>query len=275
VLHPRIRTRLENVICVGVIPGPKQCKDLNSFLIPLLDELLKLENGIKSSGLTPEGNGYNFVLRAFVIIGFGDIPAIAKMLFIKAHNALTPCRTCYIQGVLCQLERNAIYYVPLTDPYTGVVFPIELLPMRTHKLTLAHLDQLDATRNKTARDELLRDCGITGRSIFSYLKSIDLASSFPYDIMHLLFENLVPNMIRHWIGEFKGLDQGEGTYQQEWATVGQLTAQATHTIPSAFVGTLPNIAMDRILCKAKAYAFWIQYIAPILLAGRLPAPYYE
>jgi hypothetical protein len=173
---------------------------------------MELEDGVELRGLTPEGNGWYFVRRASIIIEFSDIPAIAKMLFIRAHNALTPCRTCYIQGEQCQLERNAVYYVPLTDPYSGVTFPIDLLPMRTHELTLAHLDQLDAMRNKTARDEFLQDCGITGRSIFSYLKSIELASSFTYDIMHLLFENLVLNMIHHRIGEFKGLDQGEGIY---------------------------------------------------------------
>ncbi|CAE6509981.1 unnamed protein product, partial [Rhizoctonia solani] len=55
-LHPSIRTRLENVLCVGVIPGPTQAKDLNSFLIPLLDELLQLEAGIPSSAVMPQGN---------------------------------------------------------------------------------------------------------------------------------------------------------------------------------------------------------------------------
>ncbi|KAG9078881.1 hypothetical protein FRC06_008116, partial [Ceratobasidium sp. 370] len=53
-LDPKIRTRLENVLCVGVIPGPRQCKDLNSYLAPLLDELLELEHGIVCSGLKPE-----------------------------------------------------------------------------------------------------------------------------------------------------------------------------------------------------------------------------
>ncbi|KAG9086949.1 hypothetical protein FS749_003268, partial [Ceratobasidium sp. UAMH 11750] len=53
-LHPRIRTRLQNVICVGVVPGPKQCKDLNSFLIPLLEELLALEDGVETTGINPE-----------------------------------------------------------------------------------------------------------------------------------------------------------------------------------------------------------------------------
>ncbi|KAG8730383.1 hypothetical protein FRC10_002754 [Ceratobasidium sp. 414] len=141
-LHPGICTCLENVLCVGIIPGPRQCKDLNSFLIPLLKELLDLEDGVETTGLSPE----------------------------------------------------------------------------------------------------------------------------------------VPNMIKHWTGKFKGLDKGWGNYkisEENWNIVGQLTTQATRTIPSAFVGTIPNIASDGGLFKAEAHVFWIQYLAPILLHDVLPAQYYH
>jgi hypothetical protein len=109
-LHPKIRNRLENVICVGVVPGPKQCKDLNSFLLPLIEELLILQDGVESSRVASnvdddderaacDGNyheSFYFVLRAFLIILFGDIPAVSKLLEMKGHNAVTPCRACYI-----------------------------------------------------------------------------------------------------------------------------------------------------------------------------------
>ncbi|CAE6497313.1 unnamed protein product [Rhizoctonia solani] len=96
--------------------------------------------------------------------------------------------------------------------------------------------------------------------------------------MHLLFENLVPNMVKHWTGDFKGLDKGTGTYRiskAQWMMVGLLTAWATRTIPSVFVGTLPDIAQDQSLFKAEAYSFWIQYLAPILLKDVMPRKYYN
>ncbi|KAG9074683.1 hypothetical protein FS749_013732 [Ceratobasidium sp. UAMH 11750] len=96
--------------------------------------------------------------------------------------------------------------------------------------------------------------------------------------MHLFFENLVPNMIAHWTGRFKALDEGTGSYQLTpavWAEVGRLTAQAARTIPSGFVGTIPDIARDQNLYKAEAYSFWWQYIGPIVLKGRLDQPYYD
>ncbi|CCO36610.1 hypothetical protein BN14_10751 [Rhizoctonia solani AG-1 IB] len=120
--------------------------------------------------------------------------------------------------------------------------------------------------------------GLNSRPVFSRLKSIDLANCAPYDAMHLLFKNLVPNMIRHWTGNFKGIRQGTEGYKiklEDWEEIGKLTTKAAKTIPSAFVGTLPNIAQDGHLYKAEAYAFWFQYIALILLEGRLQDKYYE
>ncbi|KAG8697000.1 hypothetical protein FRC08_006801, partial [Ceratobasidium sp. 394] len=104
--------------------------------------------------------------------------------------------------------------------------PIDELPMRSHAQSLAILEKLDRLQGpgkKTKREDYSRRTGIIGRSIFAHLKSIDLSSSFPYDIMHLLFENLVLNMIQHWTGQFKWLDQGNGTYElapADWADIG-------------------------------------------------------
>ncbi|CCO36849.1 hypothetical protein BN14_10996 [Rhizoctonia solani AG-1 IB] len=105
-----------------------------------------------------------------------------------------------------------------------------------------------------------------------------MTASFPYDFMHLIYENLVPNLIRHWTGTFKHLDQGSEHYVltlAQWIAIGVETAAATRTTPGSFVGTLPDIAQDQSLYKAEAYGFWIQYIAPIVLKGRLSNKYYQ
>ncbi|QRW11276.1 hypothetical protein RhiLY_10275 [Ceratobasidium sp. AG-Ba] len=241
----------------------------------LLEELLRLEHGIDSIKTTPaqtpeheehpeeegEGELTEFKLRAFLIMVFGDIPAVSKLLAMKGHNAMVPCRTCYTQGVLCRLERNSVYYIPLSLPGEEEGYPPDMLLLRTHELFLSHyrsLDNLDDQRGR--RKQLSKELGINDRPIFARLKSFDLACCAPYDIMHLLFENLVPNMIKHWT---------------VWKQIGKETAKATRTIPVTFVGTLPDIAEDQTLYKAEAYSFWIQYIAPIVLQDRLPEPYFE
>ncbi|CUA72704.1 Type III restriction-modification system EcoP15I enzyme mod [Rhizoctonia solani] len=279
-LHARIRNRLENVICVGVIPGPKQCKDLNSFLVPLLYELLELESGVDCPAPpTPDREGHNFVFRAFLIMILGDIPAVAKLLMMKGHNALKPCRTCMIEGVICYLEHNSVYYVPMADPHDeNIVLTYNDLQLRTHQSFLDQLDEIESARTKTARGKLATKYGLNARSIFTQLRSIDLATCAPYDAMHLLFENLVPNMIKHWTGQFKGLGQGTGNYEidpREWAGVGLKTVGIRRTVPSAFVSVMHDIAQDGNLFTAELYAFWIQYVAPVVLKDVLPQEYYK
>ncbi|QRV80615.1 Transposase family tnp2 [Ceratobasidium sp. AG-Ba] len=111
-LHPRYQTGLENTICVGIIPGPKQCKDLNAFLVPLLDKLLVLQGGVESVKLPPQigpkykGMGVQFVLHAFMLLLIGDIPAVTKMLALKEHNSKSPCQACYIQGIPYRITKK-------------------------------------------------------------------------------------------------------------------------------------------------------------------------
>ncbi|KAG9083127.1 hypothetical protein FRC06_004689, partial [Ceratobasidium sp. 370] len=280
-LHPSIRTHLENVICVGVIPGPKECKDINSFLIPLIEELLKLAEGVEMSKVASDeddldGNGTYFVLRAFLILLFGDIPAISKILMLKGHGAITPCRTCTIQGAPCQLPNSVVYYVPLTGPGEDLSQPDDLI-LRNHQSFLTYYEQLERERGVGARAEIAQQSGLNGRPVFAKLSSIDLSSCAPYELMHLIFENLIPNMVHHWKGTFKWIDNGDEVYHLDrdtWKLIGNLTTQATCTIPSQFAGTLPNIDTDMGLYKAEAYSFWFTYLAPILLNGRLNQEHY-
>lgn len=92
-LPPEIRFHLVNIICIGIIPGPKQPKDLDLFLVPLVDELLKLLQGISAY------DAYHqcvFALCAYLVLLFGDMPAVAKLMQMKGHNGLVPCRACNI-----------------------------------------------------------------------------------------------------------------------------------------------------------------------------------
>ena len=45
-LPPEIRFRLENMFCFGIIPGPRAPRDMNSFLLPLVNEFLELARGV-------------------------------------------------------------------------------------------------------------------------------------------------------------------------------------------------------------------------------------
>ncbi|KAJ7042829.1 hypothetical protein C8F04DRAFT_1029722 [Mycena alexandri] len=86
--------------------------------------------------------------------------------------------------------------------------------------------------------------------------------------MHLIWENLVKNLILLWTGEFKGLDEGEGEYElfkAIWEAIASRSSAAADTIPSAYGSRVPNIAKDRPNVSAEMWAFWTMYLGPVLL----------
>ncbi|KAG8725717.1 hypothetical protein FRC10_007929, partial [Ceratobasidium sp. 414] len=128
------------------------------------------------------------------------------------------------------------------------------------------------------RNQIAQDCGISARSVFVCLGSIELLSCAPYELMHLIFENLVPNLVLLWKEKFKWLDHDDEGYRisdDDWKEIGRLTTEATRTVPSQLVGTLPNINQDLGLFKAEVHLFWFTYLVPVLLNGRVDREYYE
>ena len=96
----------------------------------------------------------------------------------------------------------------------------------------------------------------------------------PHDVMHLLFEHMVPMMISFWKGEYKPwkakkLDQGHPYVisQGKWKKISILTIEYSFTIPGSFTHVLPNIYKEEHFYIAETYAFWIMYLAPVLLKG--------
>ncbi|KDQ53412.1 hypothetical protein JAAARDRAFT_137326 [Jaapia argillacea MUCL 33604] len=95
--------------------------------------------------------------------------------------------------------------------------------------------------------------------------------------MHLIWENLIKNLIALWTGEFKGLDQGWEQYELAtavWEGVGSATMQTGSTVPYVFSPRLPDIAINKSQCTADAWSFWTQYIAPVLLCRKFKQPKY-
>ncbi|TRM55775.1 hypothetical protein BD626DRAFT_415516 [Schizophyllum amplum] len=97
--------------------------------------------------------------------------------------------------------------------------------------------------------------------------------------MHLIFENLLPNLIKHWTGEFKGLDEGSEAYRflpHIWEAIGKATAAAGGTMPSAYGARVPNIEQDRANMSAEMWSLWLLYIGPVVLRRRfLHQKYYD
>ncbi|KAF9256769.1 hypothetical protein L218DRAFT_1022744 [Marasmius fiardii PR-910] len=87
---------MENILALGVILGPKKPKDIDSFLWPLVRELLRPRIGVTTYNALSRSM---FVLRADLILVFGDILAMSMVMRIVGHNRFSPCHMCKITGL--------------------------------------------------------------------------------------------------------------------------------------------------------------------------------
>ena len=271
-LPPDIRTHLVHLLCYGVIPSPKAVKDMDSFLYPLHRELEQLAKGITSLDLRSKEM---FLLRAFLLLVFGDMPAIAKVMRMKGHNGFCPCRFCEIHGV--RYPAGSVYYVPLARFDGQDSYDAKALKKRTHERFLNQAEEVITAETNADEDRLSMTYGIKGIPLLSLIATLVLPLSFPFDFMHLIFENLVPNLVAHYTGNFKGLDAGVEEYiipARIWSEICAIASASGDTIPSQFGARVPNLEKDRSHMTAEAWSFWVLYIAPIVLRNRFTKPRY-
>ena len=264
-----------HISCVGLVPGPHKPKDLDSFLWSLVEELLKLAAEIKAFDLSSDEI---FALHTFLILVFGDIPAVSMVMQMKGHNGLVPCCMCKITALQTPNSHSPGHYVPLhrarhptvknNNSVTHVYDPANL-PLHTHAdfLDTAHAVQMAPTIAQS--NILAKNTGIKCIPILSYLPSLSFPYSFPYDFMHLIFKKVMKNLILLWTGKFKGLDQGTGQYHlmpKVWKAIGTTNAASASMIPSAFGAQPPNVCHDKMACTADTWSFWMLYLGPVLLS---------
>lgn len=94
-LPPEIRHDIENMYCVGIIPGPHEpsLDQINHFLRLLVDELEEFDDpGVfyNRTAKYPKGR----VVRCVVIPLVCDLPAARQMAGFSSHAALTFCSLC-------------------------------------------------------------------------------------------------------------------------------------------------------------------------------------
>jgi hypothetical protein len=266
-LSPEERFCKKHIISLGSIP--KKPLDLDSFLYPVVQELLQLGIGVSAFDALSQAV---FSLHAFLIVVFGDIPAVSMIMRMKGHNAISPCRMCEIKGI--RKPGANTHYVPLdrsSFPGSQDSYDPSALPLRDHVSFLEQAEMVQSTSTTRDFDILSTKFGIKGLPLLSALSSLSFPTSFPYDFMHLIWANLIPNLILLWTGKFKDLDHDGQDYvirQTVWNAIGDSTFQAGETIPAAFGSRVPNIASEKAHMICETYSIWTLYLAPVLLKGR-------
>ncbi|KAL1684479.1 hypothetical protein GGG16DRAFT_68217 [Schizophyllum commune] len=201
------------------------------------------------------------------------------LMRMKGHNAFMPCRMCRISGVrIPNKPRVTTHYIPLdrkehpsvlSDAAATKVFEPTSLPLRSHEQIIREAKAIESAPTAMAASALAHDSGINGTSILYALPSISFPTSFPYDFMHLVFENVMKQLILLWTDGIKDLGEGKVKYhllKDVWAAIGEATGLSGKTIPSMFTGSPPNCAEPKGAATADSWSFWLLYLGPRLLA---------
>lgn len=171
------------------------------------------------------------------------------------------------------------YYVPLdrsthpsvcNDPGQVPVYNPHALPLRTHNEYMRQAAEVEASPPTRAKEQAT-SYGIKGIPLLSHLSSLSFPHSFPYEFMHLIWENLIPNLISLWTSSFKGLDSGSEDYTLSptvWSAIGRASEDCGPSIPTA-MGPQPfNVASNSNRWTADSRSSWALYLAPTLLKRR-------
>jgi hypothetical protein len=273
-LPPEIRFLKDYVLCLGEVPGPKKPYYFDSFLYPFIQEALKLEIGIAAYDcLTDE----TFTLRGYLLYVFGDMPAMSMAMRMLGTNAIFPCRACHIRGIRVPgAKKSTTHYVPLDrtqhpaipdNPDLVPKYDPLQLPKRTHDEFMAQAQYVHAAPYPAEEKRRSKACGIKGVPILSQLSSISFPDSFPLDFMHLIWENLLDNLMDLWTSP-DSKDEDYHLLAKVWKAIWQSSKDSNATMPSAYGPSMPNTPPDAIPWTSSLRAFWTLFFGPSLLRRR-------
>jgi Transposase family tnp2 len=209
------RYNSDNFLPFGLCPGPKQPKDLDSFLIPFIEELNRLNDGVQAYDAHSKTS---FLLRAHLVLVTGDTPGISKLLHLNGHSAKLPCRACKLEGVPFQIPftfksgpregqrgNKSQYYYPINKPTNSRSMSVALprfvqelcaIPRRTAE------GYINDGRISQRDPKLAVLSGIKGISPLTILPTISFPDAAPFDIMHLGHLGFVPLLCSLLSGTF-------------------------------------------------------------------------
>ena len=142
------------MLLVGFVPGPNNPKDLDSFLWPLVEEMLHLEVGLESWNAATQ---QTFTLHAYITIITADMPGREKLMRMKGNRAYRYCNYCLCHGIY----NGAIYcpFSPPSNPPNTIKDEVKLqwrtydrvnLPMRNNKKFREDSKHISETNHQAA-----------------------------------------------------------------------------------------------------------------------------
>lgn len=179
------RYRLENVIIIGCIPGPKEPKKhVNPYLKPLVDELLELWDGklLRTSslfGIVP--------VRCALTCITCDLPATRKLCGFLSFSASKGCSKCR-KHFPCEQFGEKV-------DYSG--FDRDEWPQRSHEMHLQHVSEVQEATTASRQNELEKMHGVRYSELLR-LPYFDIIEYHVVDPMHNILLGTGKHMMSIW-----------------------------------------------------------------------------
>ena len=180
------RYLMENIILVGMIPGPMQPeKDINTFLEPLVDDLKILHKGV----IIPNPNSFfgSTTIRAMLTCIGSDLPATRKICGFLSYNATKGCSKCFKEFPTARFREK--------PNYSG--FDGDQWEERQTSLHRVHAQKVQDATSPTAEESLEKQYGLR-YSILLALPYFDVVRFHTVDPMHNLFLGIAKKTVKIW-----------------------------------------------------------------------------
>ena len=180
------RFKVENIILVGCIPGPREPKrDINTFLSPMVDELLDLWNGIQLR--TSSLFGFTSLRCALTCVS-SDLPATRKVCGFAGHSAAMGCSKCKVKF------KSGLFGDKLD--YSG--YNRDSWQPRDRNSHMAEISFILNAKTKTEMLKLEKQFG-TRYSELLRLPYFDVVRYHCVDVMHNLLLGTAKNLLSVWL----------------------------------------------------------------------------
>jgi hypothetical protein len=240
-LPPEMRYRAKNIIIPLAIPGPSSPGNIESFIYPLFQELAIASVGIWTWDAIDSSY---FVLRAYLCGVKGDMLGSAKLNGMAGHAARHGDRFSMVEGACTGKEKGAkAQYYPLSPPekerFNSDRPDIDLnyLPMRQQSHYWMTINRLLSANNKTERQMIVRETGISRLTLCSASPAFSHPSFFPLDPFHLFYENCMLHIWDLWVSHSSS-DEKIHMNKEVASQLGEEIEKAVKTLPSSFCGPI-------------------------------------
>jgi hypothetical protein len=138
---------------------------------------------------------------------FSLLTSIEQLMNMLGNRSYPFCEYCHAKGIW-----NGAVYCPFSPPVDapqeakdreGSGYP---WPQLDRNNLVLRKDAISRTTASHIAGDMCTECpktsGIRGPAILLQLRSIDFPQSFPTDLMHLAYENIIPALFRHFRGVF-------------------------------------------------------------------------